>query len=134
MKLNYRAVIPEAGTQLDLYEETQLIGQVNGTYIELFGKPITKKKLSIFTWAWILSESPEQLLSPHIDDDKYLLNGEIVALITDTIAVSQNIFDIFKKTESPECFIKLTYDETKLDEITAFSLLLVDVSKTFHSI
>ncbi len=43
IKLNYRAVIPESGTQLDLYEGTQLIGQVNGTYIELFGKPIIKK-------------------------------------------------------------------------------------------
>ncbi|WP_394391439.1 hypothetical protein [Shewanella woodyi] len=62
------------------------------------------------------------------------MNGEIVALITDKTAVSQNIFDIFKKTDTSEHYIKLAYDETKLDEITAFSLLLVDISKTFHSI
>lgn len=134
IKLNYKAVIPEAGTQLDIYEGTQLIGQVDGTYIEIFGKPIPKKKLSFLTWAWVISESPKQLLSPHLDDDKYLLNNEIVALVTDKTAVSQNIFDLFKKTEQSERFIKLSYDETKLDEITALCLLLVDVSKTFHSI
>ena len=134
IKLNYKALIPEAGTHLDVYEETKLIGKVNGTHIELFDTPIPKKQLSFFTWSWVISDSPEQLLSPHMEDDKYLLNGEIVVRVIDRTAVSQNICNIFKKVDTSERFMKLSYDETKVDGIIAFCLLLVDVSKTFHSI
>ena len=69
----------------------------------------------------------------HIDNDKYLLNDEVVAYVTDKTALSMSLFDLFKGVALPDKFIKLTYNDNKIDDLFALCLLLVDVSKTFHS-
>ncbi len=135
--LSYRAEIPESGTHLSIFDGKQLIGQVDGTYIVLFGKPIEQKKHGWCSWAWVLHDSPQQLLWP--ESDCYLLDGLVVANVTDKLAVidSYDLFEIlnlFKKRNPSERFLKLDYDEKKIDDITAFCLLLVKVSKTFHTI
>ena len=135
--LNYRAEIPESGTHLSIFDGKQLIGQVDGTYIVLFGKTIEQKKLGWCSWAWVLHDSPQQLLRP--EGDSYLLDGLVVANVTDKLAVIDSydlfeIFNLFKKRNLSERFLKLDYDEKKIDDMTAFCLLLVKVSKTFHTI
>lgn len=135
--LNYRAEIPESGTHLSIFEAKQLIGQVDGTHIVLFSKPIEQKKLGWCRWAWVLQDSPQQLLRP--EGNNYLLDDKVVANVTDKLAVLDSndlfdIFNIFKKRNHSERFMKIEYDEKKINDITAFWLLLVDLSKTFHRI
>lgn len=129
--LKYKVIQPHSGERLIIYEGDKEIGQVNGCYIELFGNQIPEKRFGMFNWAWVMSDSPEQLIRPHLD--KYLLNDEVVAYVTDKTALSLSLLDLFKGVVLPDKFIKLTYDDNKIDDLFALCLLLVDVSRTFHS-
>ena len=63
--LKYKVIQPHSGERLIIYEGDKEIGQVNGCYIELFGNQIPEKRFGMFNWAWVMSDSPEQLIRPH---------------------------------------------------------------------
>lgn len=126
---DYKVFIPTSGTRLELYRGSSLISKVGGTYIQLFGRDVPTKTVGLFKWAWILSENPECLLFPQ--GDKYVIDKEVVAEVIDETAVSSNLFDLFKAGDGDGDgrYLKLVYDEEKLDEVVAIALLLVDISR-----
>jgi hypothetical protein len=129
----FTARLPVSGTHVELLEGDKVIGEVDGTYIVLNGNPIKQKRKGIWRWAWVLTEKPELLLWP--GDSEYLINNEVVASISESEPPSSNPFDLFKsEMDSSEAYIQLSFKEGKIDPLIAMSLLLVSVSRTFHSI
>lgn len=130
--LPYTARLPESGTHIELLDGKRVIGEVDSTFIVLNGVPIKKKRKGVLRWAWIISEEPELLLWP--DNTEYLIDGEIVATVHESDPPSSNPFDIFvEKSDYIEPFIELSFDSKHVTPLIAMSLLLVDVSKSFHS-
>ena len=134
---SYEAAFAQSGGNIEIRENGTLVGTVDGTQIEINNKAIKQKRLGIFRWAWILSESPEVLLHPRNKD--YLKNETVVAKVTKLEALTFNSLSIFKSlfgdvTPNKDVHTKLSFNELEIDSLLAFSLLLVDISRENHSL
>ncbi|MFO6423538.1 hypothetical protein [Motilimonas sp. KMU-193] len=131
--LSFKARFPLVGTHLEILSLDDLVvGEVDGTFIKWFGKEIQKKRKGLLEWYWLLPGQPEKRLAPE-GFDKYSLNGEVVASFEEQCHDDRTLCDMFTLKPLPPRFIKLRYDESKLSELTAFSLLLVSISRLFNS-
>ncbi len=134
---SYEAVVAQSGGNIEIRENGILVGTVNGTQIQIKDKIIKQKRLGIFGWAWLISESPEVLLHPK--NDEYYINESVVAKVTMLAALTSNSLSTFSSlfsgvTPNSEVHIKLNFNEKEIFPLLAFSLLLVDVSRSRHGI
>lgn len=130
--LSYEAAFSQSGGKIEIRENGTLVGTVYETQIEINNKAIKQKRLGIFRWAWILSESPEVLLHP--GNDEYLINKSVVAKVTMLGVLTTSSLSIFPSllggvTPNKDVHTKLSFNELEIDPLLAFSLLLVDISR-----
>jgi hypothetical protein len=129
----YRVLVPSSGTALNVMEGDNLVAQVNGTHIVLHGEPIEIQRDGISRWGWVIDNNSRTVLYPN--NESYRIDNEVVARVTSGGGLFSWLLIMLKTRSfipfSP--FIKLEYDDDKIETLLALSIHLVDVSNSFHS-
>ena len=134
MALKFKSFYAKNGDYLNVVKDGDLVAEVGKSHLNILGRTLPKKQLSMSKWAWLLDESPERLLQP-VRVDEYEINGELIAKISKGGGFfSWLVEGIKQKKFSPyDPFIRLEFDETKVDPMLALCLLLIHVSRVYFS-
>jgi len=129
----YRVFVPISGRHLDVMKGNDLVAQVNGTHVVLHGEPIEIQRDGILKWGWVINNNLRIILYPN--NDNYLIGNEVVARTLSGGDLFSWLLAMFKTRSfiSFAPFIKLEYDDEKIEILLALCIHLVDVSNSFHS-
>ncbi|WP_199608750.1 hypothetical protein [Flocculibacter collagenilyticus] len=134
IRLDYTVMIPESGTQLDVYENEKLVAQIDGNCIKIQNQQVPEKKYGVFNWAWEFKHPQKIEIRP--ENDNFYSDGDVIGFVS-TKEASTGILDLifnFRNSVSEEGIVKLNYQDHKLNTLIALCLLLVKVSRRFHTI